>query len=366
MKKLYFVLFTLLILQACSSGKSALSHGNYYEAVLESVNRLRSSPDNKKAKAVLQQSYPLAVEYIESGIKNGIAADDPNKWRNAVKGYEQINYLNDQIKTSLGAMRIVSQPATRFNELKEVRPKAAEEAYNEGIASLMKNTREDAKNAYFDFKEANGYEANYRESIEMMNQAEYNATLRVAYEEINASNINYGSLQPIINGLRRQFLNFYPVAQRDTVPPHQYLRLVFNGYRDDGAARITSSTENLSREIKTGEKKGPDGKTVDIMSTVTAKIVYYRKYKSARSSSMLTITDAASQGVLQSQAVEGRSSWQQDWATYTGDIRALSSNQQNLCKQREQGPNDKDLYNQAMQNLQTNLEQALRGFYSKY
>lgn len=366
MKNLYVVLFSFLLFQACSSGKAALSHGNYYEAVLESVNRLRSSPDNKKAKAVLEQSYPLAIEYIESGIKNGIAADDPNKWRNAVKGYEQINYLNDQIKTSLGAMRIVSQPATRFNELKEAKPKAAEEAYNEGIAAMMKNTRDDAKRAYFNFKEANGYEANYRESIEMMNQAEYNATLRVAYEEINASNINYGSLQPVINGMRRQFLNFYPITQRDTVPPHQFLRLVFNGYREDGAARTTSSTENLSRDVKTGEKKGPDGKTVDVMTTVTAKIVYYRKYKSARSSSMLTITDAATQGVLQSQNIEGRSSWQQEWATYTGDIRALSSSQQNLCKQREQAPNDKDLYNQAMQNLQNNLEQTLRGFYSKY
>lgn len=366
MKRLYPILFLLLLLQACSSGKAALSHGNYYEAVLESVNRLRSSPDNKKAKAVLQQSYPLAVEYIETGIKNGIASDDPNKWRNAVKGYEQINYMNDQIKTSLGAMRIVSQPATRYAELKEVRPKAAEECYAEGITAMMKNTRDDSKRAYFLFKSSNDFEAGYRESIEMMNQAEFNATLRVAYEEINASNLNYGSLQPIINSLKRQFLSFRPVSQRDTVPPHQYLRLVFNGYREDGAARITSSTENLSREVKTGEKKGADGKTVDVMTTVTAKITYYRKVKSARSASMLTITDASTQAVLKSETIEGRSNWQQDWATYTGDIRALSGNQQNLCKQRESAPNDKDLYNQAMRNLESNLEQALRGFYNRY
>lgn len=367
MRRIYLAFSALVLLQACSSGKAALSHGNYYEAVLESVNRLRSSPDNKKAIAVLQQGYPLAVDYIESNIKNGIASDDPRKWRNAVQGYEQINYMNDQIKTSLGAMKVITKPVTRFTELKEVRVKAAEESYSEGITSLMKNNREDSKRAYFDFKEANQYEPGYRESIEMMNQAEFNATLRVAYEEINASTINYGSLQPIINSLNRQFLSFRPVSQRDTVPPHQQLRVIFNGYREDGAARITSNSETVTKEIKTGEqKKGADGKMVDVTAQVSAKITYYRKTKSARGSSMLTITDVASQGVLRNETIEGRSSWQAEWATYTGDVRALSSSQVNLTKLRETAPNDRDLYNQAMRNLEANLERSLKNFYSQY
>jgi len=366
MKKAIVILGLLAVLEGCTSGKAALSHGNYYEAVIESVNRLRGSPDNKKAKAVLEQSYPLAIEYIETGIQNDIKADDPRKWRNAVKGYEKINFINDQIKTSLGAMRIVSQPTTRFTELKEAKAKAAEETYTEGITALMKNTRDDAKQAYFNFQEANNYEPGYRESIEMMNQAEFNATLRVAYEEINASTINYGSLQPVINSLKRQFLSFKPASQRDTVPPHQLLRIVFNGYREDGSAKTTTSQETLSKDVKTGEKKGPDGKMQDVMTTVTAKITYYRKVKSSRSASMVTITDAATQGVLQSETVEGRASFQADWATYTGDVRALNSSQQSLCKAKETFPNDRDLYNQSMRNLEANLERELKSFYSRY
>lgn len=365
--RIYTVLFILALLQACSSGKSALSHGNYYEAVLESVNRLRSSPDNKKAKAVLQQSYPLAVDYIETGIKNAIAADDPRKWRNAVRGYEQINNMNDQIKTSLGAMKVITQPVSRFAELKDVRAKAAEESYNEGITSLMKNTREDSKQAYFDFKEAGSYVPNYRETIEMMTQAEFNATLRVAYEEINASTINYAGLTPIINSLRRQFLSFRPITSPDTVPPHQRLRVIFNGYREDGSARVTSTTETVTKEVKTGEtKKGADGKPVDVMVKVTAKIVYYKKTKSGRAASMLTITDAATGAQLQNESIEGRSAWQYEWATYTGDVRALSSSQQNLTKLKEVSANDRDLYNQAIRNLENNLERTLKSFYSQY
>ena len=366
MKRILSVLAVVVMLDACTSGKAALTHGNYYGAVIESVNRLRGSPENKKAKEVLVQSYPLAIEFIEAGIKNGITADDPQKWRNAVKSYEQINYLNDQIKTSLGAMRVISQPATRYNELKDAKMKAAEETYTEGITAMMKNNRDDAKRAYYNFQEANNFEPGYRESIEMMNQAEFNATLRVAYEEINATTINYGSLQPVINSLKRQFLSFKPSTQQDTVPPHQLLRVVFQGYREDGYPRMTSANETLSKEIKTGEKKGTDGKMIDIMTTVTAKITTYRKTKSSRSLVSVTITEAATQAILQSATIEGKAQWQSEWATYSGDIRALSSSQQTLCKQRETMPNDRDLYNQAMQNLQTNLDTDLRQFYSRY
>ncbi|NOT73322.1 MAG: hypothetical protein HOP08_00240 [Cyclobacteriaceae bacterium] len=366
MRKILLFLLIILLAEACTSGKAALKKGDYYEAVIESINRLRGSPDNKKAIAVLTQGYPLSIEYIEANIQNGINADDPRKWRNAVKGYEQINYINDQIKTSLGAMKIISKPATRFKELADAKSKAAEESYQEGITSLMKNTRTDAKVAYFNFKDAAAYEPGYRESIEMMTQAEFNATLRVAYEEINASRFNYGSFQPIIIGIQRQFLSFKPISQKDTVPPHQNLRIIFNGYREDPQASITTSTEEVKKDVKTGEKKGADGKTQDIMTNVAAKITYYRKVKRATSSAMMSITEVSSDAILQNQSVDGNVAWQYDWATYSGDIRALNTNQVNLCKLKESYPAEQYLYNQSMSSLKTNLSSQLRSFYSQY
>ncbi len=366
MQKTLAFLLIVVIADACSSGKAALKKGNYYEAVIESVHRLRSSPDNKKAKAVLAQGYSLAVDYIDTDIQNAITADDPAKWRNAVKGYESINYLADQIKTSPGAKKVIPNPTTRFKELADAKGKAAEESYQAGIAAMMKNTREDSKQAYFSFKDANTYEPGYKECIEMMTQAEFNATLRVAYEEINASRINYGSLQPSIRSVERQFLSFKPMSQKDTVPPHQYLRIVFNGYQEDSRANITTSTEDVKKEIKTGTKKGPDGKDQDVMETVSARVTYFRKTKNGSAFGFFTVTDVASNAVLQNQNVNGNSSWQYDWATYSGDPRALSSSQANLCKLRETSPNDQYLYNQAMSNLQTNLTSQLRSFYSKY
>ncbi len=366
MLKVVFVFLTILLIYSCSSGRAALKKGDYYEAVLESVNRLRSSAENKKAKAVLSQGYPLAIQYIDATIQNGISSDDPMKWRNAVRGYEQVNYMNEQIRTSLGAMKIIAQPVTRFNELADAKKKAAEEVYQAGVNAMMKNTREDAKQAYFNFKEAGTYEPGYREAIEMMTQAEFNATLRVAYEEINQSRINYGSLQPVVNSLQRQFLSFKPITQKDTVQPHQYLRIIFDGYRGDAQPSTSTSAENLTREIKTGEKKGPDGKPQDILEKITAKITYFHKSKSTSSHATITISDGATQGVLKNEAVEGFATWQYDWAIYSGDIRALTTNQQNLCKRKEGYPNDEELFRESIRKLESNLGSQLRSFYSRY
>jgi hypothetical protein len=356
----------LFILDACSSGKAALKNGDYYEAVLESVNRLRAKPNHTKAKTVLTQSYQLAVDFLQTGIQNGISSDDPKKWRNAVAGYEKINFLNDQIRTSLGAMKIITNPVTKFKELAEAKGKAAEESYQAGIQFMMGNSRENSKQAYFSFKEANGYEPGYREVIEMMTQAEFNATLRVAYQEINASRINYGSLQPIINSMQRQFLSFKPIEQRDTVPPQQYLRIVFNSYRQDNQTMNSSRNENLQKDVKVGEKKGADGKPQDVMETVKGTITYYTKTKRASSNATITITDANTNAILQNNTVEGNSQWQYTWATFKGDTRALTSDQLNMTKRKEEYPDDQALFTQAMKNLEQNVSQRLRSFYDRY
>jgi hypothetical protein len=365
--RLTLLAFILLFLvDACSSGKAAMKQGDYYEAVLESVNRLRAKPDHKKASVVLTQSYQLAVDFIQATIQNGINSDDPRKWRNAVVGYQKINNLNDQIKTSLGAMKIITNPITKFKELAEARTNAAEESYQSGIQLMMKSNRDDAKQAYFSFKESNEYVVGYREVIEMMTQAEFNATLRVAYEEINASRVNYGSLQPIINSMQRKFLTFKPMAERDTVPPHQYLRIVFNSYRIDNQPQFSSRNENVQRDIKVGEKKLADGKVQDVMETVKATLTIYTKIKRASSNATVTITDAKNNAILQNNTLEGNAQWQHSWATFKGDVRALNADQTNLTKKGDATANDQNLFNQAISNLQNNVSQQLRNFYDRY
>lgn len=63
-------LVAMLVLDGCNSGKKAFERGNYYEAVLKSVSRLRKNPDHRKSKETLRKSYPLALQTLEKKVKN--------------------------------------------------------------------------------------------------------------------------------------------------------------------------------------------------------------------------------------------------------------------------------------------------------
>ena len=76
---------SVILFNSCTSCKSALEKGNYYDAVSLAVNRLRQKPDHKKSQEVLRTSYKLAVEYLESDAQNQIASNANYKWRNAVQ-----------------------------------------------------------------------------------------------------------------------------------------------------------------------------------------------------------------------------------------------------------------------------------------
>jgi hypothetical protein len=116
----------------------------------------------------------------------------------------------------------------------------------------------------------------------------------------------------------------------------------------------------------TGQTKTADGKTVDQTKTVTAQVTYYHKSVTAGSTANVTITDAATNSVLQNSNVTGPVNWEYDWATYKGDSQALSSNASALIQRKETYPNEQDLFNQSIRTLQNNLGQQLKSFYSQY
>ncbi len=76
---LLLVLSATIVFVGCRSGKNTLEKGNYYEAVMQSVKRLRKNPDNKKAKSTLHNGYPLAQDYQEGLIAREKTAG--NQWR---------------------------------------------------------------------------------------------------------------------------------------------------------------------------------------------------------------------------------------------------------------------------------------------
>jgi len=354
------------LLWACSSGKIALKQGDYYEAVLSSVSRLRQNPDHKKSREVLSLSYRMAVDYLETSAQNQIASGAPFRFRSAVQNYERINTLYEEIMKSPGALTVIPKPESRFKELADVKNKAAEESYEAGLQAMMKNTRPDAKEAYFLFSDANRYSPGYREAIEMIQQAEYNATLRVSFEETNVSRENF-SVQPAVLRVQRQFLKFYTLqeAAGHKDPMEQHIKLIYRGCETPARPTQTASSEEVERQVKVGEKE-VNGKKEDVMETVKAKVTIYTLSISSRCTCFTQINDLVRGSMLMNDDINGFGNNTVRWATFEGDVRALSKDQRQLTQVKNRSVSADQTEQEARQELLRNINAGLRNFYQRY
>ena len=353
------------VFTACVSGKRALKQGDYYEATMAATDRLRSNPDHKKSKEVLRSSYSFAVDLLDTDTKNVLASGSPSMWRNAVNNYNKINTLYEAIRTSPGALKVIPKPYNRYNELNEAKKKAAVECYEEGVQEMMTDSRQNSKRAYFLFKQANDFSPDYRESIEMMNQARTNATVRVVVE--GGDNSQGWNFEGTIFGSKDLFLEFYtPIQayQDQSLKMHHALRISQVTYQENRAS-ISESKNTYTDSVKVGEKT-VNGKKIPVNEKVSATMVTYSKNQTASASLIFTIMDIASMATIHQRTLNGSASWSGSWSVCSGDERALSKSQKNQCGGSETYPPRGDLNKGAKATLDRDIRDEIANFYNNF
>jgi hypothetical protein len=236
-----FPVLLLLLLMACSSGKVAFEHGNYYEAVLTSTDRLRRNSDHKKSIETLRQAYPLAVKFHEDKASAALTSGNAFKWRIVVDNYTLINNMHDEIKRSPGALRVIPDPVNYYSKLSEAKRNAAEESYNAGMAAMVVNTREKAKEAYFLFIATDRYVPGYKDVVDLIAQAKWNATLKVLMNPIPLQSRNVQLSTDFFNDKMSEYLHttsinefvqFYTLAEAQTLKlrPDHVIKLAFDDF----------------------------------------------------------------------------------------------------------------------------------------
>ena len=232
---------------------------------------------------------------------------------------------------------------------------------------MLKNTRENAKQAFFLFTDANNFSPGYQESVEMIQQAKFNATLKVIVEP-TSQNFSPWSFDPVLFGTQgNQFVRFYTPqeAENQKLPKvDQYLKIIVNGYQESRPT-ITKTIQTYSDSVSVGEKTVNNQK-VQILKQITAKMTVFEKQISTSGSLQLLIRDAGSNAELSNTDIVSRLGWSDRWATCTGDARAIPQGVKGLCTREETNPNSAQLMNQAKRDLDYKLANALQSFYRNY
>lgn len=378
MKSFLPIWILLIIISGCSSGKKAYERGDYYGAVMKSISRLRQNPGHSKSAETLKGAYPLAIEFYETQASNEIASNSPYKWKNAIQAYNQVNSMYEQIRQCPGCLKVIRTPKNYYAEIGPLKEKAAEESYNAGIASLMKGSREEAKRAYFNFKDAQAFVPGYKDVIEYLDKAKYEATVKVILEQIPVParyNLSGGFFQDKVESYvhssytDEDFVKFYTPQEAKSVrleKADQIMRIQFDDF-SVGNINLKEKEETVTKDsVKVGETK-IEGKTIPVYNTVKAKLTTYRKEVVSTGLLSMIIVDAKSNGVLTHKKFNGQHAWVSSWARFNGDERALTDQQLTLCKQKEaQPPVPQDLFLEFTKPIYNQLVPAIRGFYQNY
>ena len=377
----YFVLASVIFTISCSkSGTKALEKGNYYEAVLQSVEKLKKDSDNSKALEVLPTAYRNAQEEFTRDITRVRNANQQFRWETILEYYNKLNKMQESIERCTACRRIVS-PQTYFKETEEARDNAATERYVLGNDILSRNnlSKLDARAAYDHFEKITIFAPNYKDARNRLEEALNLGSVHVVVEQpkINSRLYQYSNdyfqdkVEEFLRTNRRinKFIRFYAPEEAKTVKlkPDHVVRLEIIDFVV-GETNIATDRQNVTSKdsVKTGEAT-VNGKKVPVYGKVNATIIKSRKAVRSRGILSMEIYDYQTNKTLSREEIPGEYTWVNEWASFNGDERALTSTELNMTRNREQlPPPPQQLFIEFTKPIYDQVTSRIRRFYDKY
>ena len=377
----YLALASIIFITSCSkSGTKALEKGNYYEAVLQSVDKLKKDSDNSKALEVLPTAYRNAQEDFMRDIARARNANQQFRWETILDYYNKLNKMQESIERCTACRRIVS-PQTYFQETEEARDNAAAERYVLGDDILRRNklSKPDARVAFNHFEQISIFAPNYKDARNRMEEALNLGSVHVVVEQpkVNSRLYQYsneyfqGKVEEFLRTNRRinKFIRFYSPEEAKTVrvKPDQVVRLEIIDFVV-GETNVATDRQNVtSRDsVKTGEAT-VNGKKVSVYGKVAATIIKSRKAVRSRGLLSMEIFDYQTNKTLSREDIPGEFTWINEWASFNGDERALTTSELNMTRNREQlPPPPQQLFIEFTKPIYDQVTSRIRRFYDKY
>ncbi len=378
-KTLFITILISTIITSCTSPKKLLEKGNYYEAVLLSVEKLKKNPNNKKAQETLQDAYHLAVDDLLNKLERDKLIQPQFANSAAAYTYSDLNRLYEKVQQSPMAKQIIRNPEKFYTQLAKVKPLAAEEQYKAGIEQLSIGKRENAKQAYYYFQDAGAFVNNYKNVSDKIEES-YNLSLLIVLANLKpvqsrmydlSADVFYNEVKNILTQIeQKEFVRFYTPRQAKEMnlnKPDQILIINF----EDFVVGETHTKERIEKmqadSVKVGQITLDDGTKKDVFGSVKAKVSINRMEVISRGIINLNIIQKDYNEVLINQDFAGEYVWYNEWGNYNGDKRALTKNQIEICKRRRINPiPPQQMFVEFTKPIHDQLRRRLFNFYNGY
>ncbi|UXP31217.1 hypothetical protein N6H18_12745 [Reichenbachiella agarivorans] len=375
---LYFLIISMLGF-ACGSAKKLYEQGDYYQAVLKSADKLRKNPDHSKTKAALREAYPMAVNDLLDQVRRAEVSNPMFANTESVYIFEKLNRMYDEIKRSPGALKVIPNPTSYYQQLAQSKLAAAEEQYAEGIKELNVGRRANAKIAYAYFQMANKFEPNYKDVQDKIEEAYSSAILTVlaqlqpvqsqAYQL--SGDFFYDQVKKVFRQIEgNEFIRFYTPEEAQRVNlqrPHHVLTMNFLDFVV-GETHTQERIEKVERDsVVVGQVKMDDGSIKKVYNTVSAKLTIRRMEVVSGGILRYHIQDEYSSVSLRKEDLRGEFVWYNQWGSFNGDERALSKEQLAICNGKMiMPPPPQELFVEFTRPIYSQLSSQLTRFYDGY
>jgi hypothetical protein len=383
MNRFLLLIVTLAIgLTACKSTKRAYQRGDYETAIFNSIERLRKSPKNKKARQTLADAYPEFLTYVKAEVENAKRSGDQLRWEEVANYYDLMNRVYDEIQRAPAAKKVIRNPQRFTSEYRDAALNAAEVRYALGERELERGRqgdREAAKQAFYHFEQALEWQSGYRDAYDLMNTAREYATLLVQIEPIpmhsralELSNEFFeNQIAEYVAGVTfNPFIRFFMPSQarersRDA---DQVVRMKFDDFVV-GQAYVKETVVQRSRDsVVVGTVNITPDSTVDAYGTVKAEVHRFQKEISSTGLLDMKIIDTRTGRVLTQRKFPGTFVWYDYWGFFNGDGRALEESDEKFVRKTREAPNPlpQDLFIEFTRPIFAQVTDYVSGFYRNY
>jgi tetratricopeptide (TPR) repeat protein len=379
--KLYLLILAGLSLLAisCKTASKMYEKGNYDEAVELAAKKLQKDPDDRKLLDIIRNAYSYAVNDHQKNIRNHEESLSELKWEWLYHDYASLQKMFDAIYRVPSVFEVV-KPTDYSSYLVTYAQKAGEVRYDRGISFMQQYDKKSYQNAYRESQSALSFMPGDRDAIMKMNEAyEYAVTNVIILPLQQQGGYVYSSYtlggdnldDQLVRNLQfnsgNEFVKFYSAwdARSRGIRTDQVVDLHFSHF-NIGRYHDHKTSRKVSKDILVKEIVYKPDSIIREYEKVFATIVTTRRTMVSDAMLQVNVRDNDG-GWLWNDQFAANHNWAVEFATYSGDARALSTEDKALVDRRPGfAPSENEITRQLVDEISNNALYRIKSYFNRY
>ncbi|REE08246.1 hypothetical protein DFQ09_108123 [Winogradskyella pacifica] len=389
MKKFLLLLVLVTVLVSCSAKKqieSAISQGNYDQAISDALEKLENNKDKKSKQdyiVMLEDAYNKVLEQDLQTIKHFKKDGNPEQYKTIYEIYSDLEARQAAIKRVMPLQIDGKTVNFKFKDystkLIDYRYKTSDYLINQGIALLDSNDKYNAREAHDIFSYIERINPNFEENRSLITEAHQkgmdyiyvsiqNHTQQIIPQQLEAELLDFNTY-----GLNQFWTTYHANTDKainydfamqlqlkqinispERINERQVLREqnIVDGWKYDLDRAGNVKKDSLGNDIK-----------VDKIINVKARLFEVVQTKSAQVIADVVYTDLKQNQIIDTFTIDSGYIFENIFGTFEGDKRALKNNDRNLILQRQVlFPSDEQMVYDTGEDLKLKLKNIISSY----